>query len=418
MSGVSVWKVLLGVEQHVVVEAVELEVSDDGEAVVVASVRQARRQSTRCGQCRRRCPGYDRGEGRRRWRGLDLGTTRVFLEAEAPRVRCREHGVVVAAVPWARHDSPFTAAFEEQAAWLAAHATATTVAELMRSSWRAVTRMVTRVVGEARGKTDRLEGLRKIAIDEKAYRKGHRYITVVTDLDTGRVVWAAEGRSKATVEAFFADLGTERAAALTHVGCDGADWIHTVVTVKAPNAVLCLDSFHVVAWAGEAVEEVRRRITRDLKAAGRGEDAKALKGSRWAVLKNPKNLTSGQQESLAVIKTTNGPLYRAYLIKEQLREVFRAKGKRGRLLLAGVISWASRSRIPEMVDLARKLRRFKDLITNTLDHGVTSALAENTNTHITVLARRAYGFHSPEALIAMIELTRGGLCPPLPGRVG
>ena len=417
MSGVSVWKVLLGVEQHVVVEAVELEVSDGGEAVVVASVRPARRRASRCGRCRRRCPGYDRGDGRRRWRGLDLGTTRVFLEAEAPRVRCREHGVVVAAVPWARHDSPFTAPFEDQAAWLAAHATATTVAELMRSSWRAVTAMVARVVAEARGRTDRLAGVVKVAIDEKAYRKGHRYLTVVTDLDTGRVVWAAEGRSKATVEAFFADLGTERAAALTHVGCDGADWIHTVVTAKAPNAVLCLDSFHVVAWAGEAVDEVRRRITRDLKAAGRGEDAKALKGSRWAVLKNPKNLTSGQQESLASIKTTNGPLYRAYLIKEQLREVFRAKGKRGRLLLAGVISWASRSRIPEMVDLARKLRRFKDLIANTLDHGVTSALAENTNTHISVLARRAYGFHSPEALIAMIELTRGGLCPPLPGRV-
>jgi len=96
--------------------------------------------------------------------------------------------------------------------------------------------------------------------------------------------------------------------------------------------------------------------------------------------------------------------------------VFRVKGKRGRRLLAGVISWASRSRLPETVDLARKLRRFHDLIANTLDHGVTSALAENTNTHITVLARRAYGFHSPDALIAMIELTRGGLCPPLPGR--
>jgi transposase len=109
--------------------------------------------------------------GRRRLRGLDLGTTRVFLEAEAPRVRCREHGVVVAAVPWARHDSPFTAAFEDQAAWLAAHATATTVAELMRSSWRAVTRMVARVVAEARGRTDRLAGVVKVAIDEKAYRK-------------------------------------------------------------------------------------------------------------------------------------------------------------------------------------------------------------------------------------------------------
>lgn len=416
MSGVSVWKVLLGVEQHVVVEGVDLEVIDDGEAVVVASVRPARRGMSRCGQCGRRCPGYDRGDGRRRWRGLDLGTTRVFLEADAPRVRCREHGVIVAAVPWARHDSLFTKAFEDQAAWLAAHATATTVAVLMRSSWRAVTRMVARVVAEARGKTDRLAGVVKVAIDEKAYRKGHQYLTIVTDLDTGRVVWAAEGRSQASVEAFFTALGSERAAALTHVGCDGADWIHTVVAAKAPNAVLCLDSFHVVAWASEAVDEVRRRIVRELRAAGRDDEAASLKGSRWAVLKSPGKLNGGQQESLSTVKKTNGPLYRAYLIKEQLREVFRVKGIHGRRLLAGVIAWASRSRLPEMVDLARKLRRFQDLIRNTLDHGVTSALAENTNTHISVLARRAYGFHTPEALIAMIELTRGGLCPPLPGR--
>ena len=417
MSGVRVWKVLLGVEQHVVVEGVDLEVSD-GEVVLVASVRPTMRWGRRCGQCLRRSPGYDRGGGTRRWRGLDLGTTRVFLEAEAPRVRCREHGVVAAAVPWARHDSPFTAAFEDQCAWLAAHTTATTVAELMRSSWRAVTRMVARVVAEARGRTDRLAGVVRVAIDEKAYRKGHRYLTVVTDLDTGRVVWAAEGRSQATVEAFFAALGPERAAGLTHVGCDGADWIHTVVKAKAPNALLCLDSYHVVAWASGAVDEVRRRITRELRAAGRDDEAASLKGSRWAVLKRPGNLTGGQQESLASIKKTNGPLYRAYLIKEQLREVFRVKGDQGRRLLAGVLAWAARSRLPEMVDLARKLRRFKDLIGNTLDHHVTSALAENTNTHITVLARRAYGFHSPEALIAMIELTRGGLCPPLPGRAG
>ena len=417
MRASMVWKLLLGVE-HTVIESVDLEVGPDGCERVVARVRPTKRQQLRCPRCRKVCRRVDDGEGRRRWRGLDLGTVQVYLEAAAPRVSCPRHGVIVAAVPWARHDSLFTAAFEEQTAWLAAHATATMVAELMRSSWRAVTRMVTRVVGQARGKTDRLEGLVRIAIDEKAYRKGHRYITVVTDVDTGRVVWAAEGRSQATVEAFFAALGTERAAALTHVGCDGADWIHPVVKVKAPNAVLCLDSFHVVAWAGEAVDEVRRRVTRDLKADGRDEEAKALKGSRWAVLKNPRNLSGGQQESLAVIKKTNGPLYRAYLIKEQLREVFRVKGIRGRRLLAGVIAWASRSRIPEMVDLARKLRRFHDPIGNTLDTGVTSALAENTNTHISVLARRAYGFHSPEALIAMIELTRGGLCPPLPGRAG
>ena len=144
----------------------------------------------------------------------------MFLEAGAPRVRCREHGVVVAAVPWARHDSPFTAAYEDQVAWLAAHATATMVAELMRSSWRAVTAMVARVVAEARGRTDRLAGVVKVAIDEKAYRKGHRYLTVVTDLDTGREFtqpldvdlprapeWSVNGMARYEWPTWFANTG-------------------------------------------------------------------------------------------------------------------------------------------------------------------------------------------------------------------
>ena len=96
--------------------------------------------------------------------------------------------------------------------------------------------------------------------------------------------------------------------------------------------------------------------------------------------------------------------------------MFAEKGERGRELLNGVISWAARCRIPEMADFAKTLRRFKDLILNTLQHGVSNARAEATNTHINGLIQRAYGFHTPDALIAMIELTRGGLCPALPGR--
>jgi transposase len=169
--------------------------------------------------------------------------------------------VIVAAVPWARHDSWFTRAFEDEAAWLAAHTSRSTVAELTRSSWRAVTGIVARVVAEARGGVDRLAGLRRIGIDEISYRKGQRYLIIVTDHDTGRVVWARPGRDQATVAAFFDDLG-ERAAAVTHVSCDGAAWMHDVVTERAPRAVICLDAFHVVAWAAKAVDAVRRRVTR------------------------------------------------------------------------------------------------------------------------------------------------------------
>lgn len=415
MSGSRVWKVLLGVE-HTVIESVDLEAGPGGQWQVVASVRPTRRRRLRCPYCRKIRRGADAGDGRRRWRGLDLGTVQVFLEADAPRVSCLLHGVVVAAVPWARHDSRFTIGFEDSAAWLAAHTSASTVAELLRSSWRAITGIVTRVVAEARGQTDRLAGLTRIGIDEVAYRKGHRYLLIVTCHTTGRVVWAQPGRDQDTVRAFFDALGPERAAALTHVSCDGAEWIHDVVTERAPKATICLDPFHAVQWATDAIDEVRRRITRDLRAAGRDEDATALKGSRWALLKNPDKLTGTQRTTLASIKTTNDPLYRAYLMKEQLRDVFVQKGIRGRRLLLGVISWASHSQIPEMVALAKTLRHFQDLIYNTLDHELSNARSEATNTHIRLLTRRAYGFHTPEALIAMIELTRGGLCPPLPGR--
>jgi transposase len=136
----------------------------------------------------------------------------------------------------------------------------------------------------------------------------------------------------------------------------------------------------------------------------------------WATRKNPGDLTCEQRTSLAEITVTNKALYRAYLLKEQLREVFRVKGTKGRQLLAGWLSWASHSRIPEFVALARSIRRFRDLIWNTLDHGLSNARSEATNTHLRALTKRAYDFHSPEALIAMALLTRGDLCPPLPGR--
>src|SRR5262249_48105279 len=138
----SLWRRLLGVEDAVI-KGLEF---DDGAGGVGAKGGPARRDRQRCGRCLRRAGWYDAGEGRRRWRGLDLGTLPVYLEAEAPRVNCREHGVTVTAVPWARHDSRFTQAFEDQAAWLVTHTSRTAVSELMRVAWRSVGGIITRVV--------------------------------------------------------------------------------------------------------------------------------------------------------------------------------------------------------------------------------------------------------------------------------
>jgi transposase len=406
--------VLLGVE-HTVIESVELGRDGEGE-MLLARVRPTRSRQGRCGRCGRRSPGYDRGEGPRRWRGLDLGTTRVFLQAAAPRVRCPEHGVIVAAVPWARHGSRFTTAFEDTCAWLACHTALSVLAILLRVTWRSAAGIVVRVVAEAAGRRDRLAGLRRVGIDEISYRKGQRYLLCAVDHDTGRLVWAAKGRNAETLRGFFDLLGPARSAQLTHVTADGAQWIHDVVAERAPQAVICLDAFHVVAWATTALDAVRRGLWNQLRATGRTEDANTIKGSRWALLKNPANQTGHQRTTVASIARTNTPLYRAYLLKEQLRMVFETKGPRGRALLAGWLAWARRSRLPEFIALAKTITRYLPLIHNTLEHGIGNALSEATNTHLRLLTRRAYGYHSPEALIAMAELTRGGLCPPLPGR--
>ena len=375
MRSVRVWKRLLGVE-YAVIESVELE-GEGGAEVLVARVRPTRSRASRCSHCDRRCRGYDQGAGVRRWRALDLGTVQTFLEAPAPRVSCREHGVVVAAVPWARPGARHTTDFEDTCAWLAAHAAGSVVARLQRVSWRTVTAMVTRVVADLAGRTDQLDGVRRIGIDEIAHRRGHRYLTIVVDHDTGRLIWAAPGRDSATLLRFFDVLGPERSALLTHVSADGAEWIHGPVRARAPQAVLCLDAFHVVAWATKALDATRRQIWNDLRASGRPDLAASLKGSRWALVKNPGDLTGDQKTTLAGISVTNKGLYRAYLLKEQLRAVFRVKGQAGRGLLAGWLAWARWSRLPAFIKLAKSIERYREIIWNTLDHALSNERASH-----------------------------------------
>jgi transposase len=239
---------MLGCERAVIEDA-GWHQDDDGQVSVVVHVRPRKRDAGRCGMCGRRCPRYDGGSGRRRWRALDLGTVRAELEAAAPRVSCPGHGVVTAAVPWARHGAGHTRFFDDQVAWLAAACSKTTVTTLMRISWRTAGRIIERVSADALAGADPLAGLERIGIDEISYKKGHKYLTVVVSHDSGRLVWAAPGRDKATLRGFFDALGPERAAALTHVSADGADWIGAVVAEKAPAAVLCADPFHVVLSA-------------------------------------------------------------------------------------------------------------------------------------------------------------------------
>lgn len=404
---------LLGVEKTVIEEVWY----EEEHRAVVVSVRPYKNEECRCGICGTLSPKYDRGEGVRRWRTLDLGTLKAFLEGDAIRVTCPFHGVVVAQVPWARHKARFTRAFEDQVAWLTTNMSKTAVCQLMRVSWPSVGRIVTRVGDEARAGKDMLGGLKCIGIDEISYRKGHRYLTVVVDHESKRLVWASPGRDDATVHRFFDELGPERCEAIEVVSSDAGKWITRVVANRCPNAELCMDPFHVVQWATDALDEVRRGMWNEAVRWGRRSVATDLKGLRFALWKDPSKLTDKQAASLARIQDRNKPLYRAYLLKEQLRQVFRVRGQEGIDLLDEWLAWASRSRLSAFVKVAQRIRRHLDAVHAVLIRGVTNALVESVNTRIRLAARRAFGFHSPEALIALAMLDVGGLCPPLPGRL-
>jgi transposase len=415
------WAGLLGVE-NTVVERVEF---DENESVIVASVRPGRGWRRRCGLCRRRSPGYDQGEGRRRWRALDLGTVRAFVEADAPRVCCPVHGVVVAAVPWARHGAGHTHSFDQTVAWLATVCSKSAVTELMRIAWRSVGAIVARVWADTAGRVDLLAGLRHIGIDEISYRKGHKYLLIVVDHDTGRLVWAGKGADQASLTGFFTRLGPERCAQLTHISSDSAGWMSKVIATYCPRAIRVADPYHVVTWATDALDEQRRIAWNTARGAARGNrrgkratgTTKALKDARWALWKNPEHLTERQHEQLAWIAKTNPALHRAWALKEGLRTVFaiaRRSPTEAVEALDRWVSWARRCRLPQFVALAQRVMRHRDEIIASIEHRLSNALVESMNTKIRLIVRTAFGFHSAEAIIALAMLTLGGHRPTLP----
>lgn len=406
----------LGVERAVVEDVKWEEVA--GLSSLAVHVRPTKAESRRCPHCGRRCAGYDTGDGVRRWRAPDVGLCPTYIVAKAPRIRCHEHGVVVQRAPWARHDSAFTRVFEDQVAWLAVRTDKTTIASLLKVAWRTVGRIVERVAQSMRLLRDPFAGVTRIGIDEVSYRKGHRYLTVIVDHDSGRLLWASPGHDEATLGKFFDELGADRSARIGLVSADAAVWIHNVVRERCPNATLCLDPFHVVQWGTAALDEVRRSVWNELRRSGHPEQAKSLKGARWALWKNPEDLNVTQRRKLRDIERDNKRLYRAYLLKEALRDVFRDSDvDRAKWKLDYWLTWATNSRLPSFVKLARNIRtKHREGIMNVLEHGLSNARVEAANTKLRLLTRLAFGFHSCGPLISLALLKLGGLCPPLPAR--
>ena len=342
------------------------------------------------------------------WRHLDLGIWRLEIRARLRRLVCPAHGVLTESVPFAGYRSDFTSDFEHLVAWLATRTDKTTITRQVRIHWRTVGRIVQRVCAQELD-PDRLDELFEIGIDEVSWRKSHRYLTLVADHRRGQIVWGAEGASAAVCDSFYEQLGPKRSAEIEAVSIDMGPGYAKSTRANAPQAVVCIDSFHVAKLGGEALDEVRREYWNELRTLGDQQAAKRFKDARWALLKRPENLTDRQAQTLRSLKAAGGKVARAYELKEALRGIF-APGLSVEdvdELLTRFCSRASRSRMPSFLRLARTIRKHRDGILAAVRLGVTNARSEALNNKVRLITRRAYGFHSADAALALVMLTCG-----------
>jgi transposase len=344
------------------------------------------------------------------WRALDLGTWRVLVRCRLRRLACRPCArVTVEAVGFARHGSRHTRDFEDLVAWLVKHVDKTAVTRLCRINWRTTGAIVARVVGDQLDDT-RLEDLFDIGVDEVAYRKQHHYLTLIADHDSGTIVWADEGRDAATLTRFFDQLGPARAAQLQAISTDmSAAYLKAIREHDDVDATLCIDPFHVAQLGNKALDVVRRGYWNELRDRAGRDDARRFKHARWALLKRPEDLTDTQQDQLSAIRRVGGQVWRAYRLKEALRAIFDPdlSAAEAARLLDRFVSWAQRSRLPSFITLQRTIRQHRAGILAALELGINNGRTEGLNRKVRALTSRAFGFHSADAVAAMIMLCCG-----------
>jgi transposase len=388
-----------------------VDVSFTADAVIVSvRLRRRRRVCSACGQTGRGLEIHDRRL--KRWRHLDLGASRCVIECELRLLRCRDCGVRLEPVPWARAGAAHTRDFEDVIAWLAQQMAKTPITGLLRVGWDTVGRIVERVTAD-RLDERRLEGLVCIGVDEISYRRHHRYLTSVADHRSGAIVWCRAGRNSATLQAFFDELGP-RKDSIRAISIDMSGEYQRAIRDAIPDAQICFDPFHVVRLASRATDQVRRdewnAHERSHSATGRW-----VKGTRWSLLKAPERQTVGQLATLWEVQTENRRLYRAFLLREELRLLYHLDDPRlAPAHLDAWLAWASRSRLKPFVRLARTLRAHRDGILAAIRLGLSNGRLEGLNSKIRLISHRSFGFHSADALIALVYLCCSGIVIELP----
>jgi transposase len=353
---------------------------------------------------------YDRRAVSSSWRHLDLAAWRLQVRTNLRRLDCPTHGVRTEGVPFARPGSRFTRDFEDLVGWLATTMDKTALRRLVRIDWDTTGRIIERVI-ETGLDPKRLDNLFVVGVDEVSWRKGHSYLTMVSNNATGKFVWGRHGKDTATLDCFFDELGKERSEAIEAISMDMGPAYDKSARKPghATNAIICYDPFHVVQLATTALDKVRRQVWQELRQLPDKDAARRFKGARWALLKNPGDLTDDQAVTLRKLKRKGGELWRAYALKEALRAVFAGDLSEAEvdLLLDRFCSKASRSGLKPFVTVAQTIRKRRAGILAAVRLGINNARHEGLNRRVRLIINRAYGFHSANAALALIMITLG-----------
>lgn len=399
MKDTELYRHLLGLEAPWTVAKVDLQVKDrrvDVFAEHKAGVEFA------CPECGRKLGVYDHAE-ERTWRHLDSCQFMTYLRARIPRVNCPTHGVRQVGVPWAEPRARFTLLFERFAIDVLLETDVAGAAKILGISWDEAHHLMQRAV--QRGLARRPRTLpQRLGIDEKAIAKGHRYLTIVCNLDAGTVLHLAEGRTKDTVFSFLAPFTVNEVAGIETIAMDMWPAFIETVTRWVPGGrdKIVFDRYHIVAHMNHAVDLVRRAETR----AGN----EALKGSRYLWLYGQENVPAHRADEFAALRALNLTTSRAWAIKEMLRELWACHTREQAVdFHRRWHHWATHSRLAPVIKVAAMIKNHLHNILTYFTHRVTNAASEGINSAIQTIKKRAGGYRNVDNFKTAIYFHCGGL---------
>ncbi len=372
-------------------EVAEIKVDFEGLKVDLWITWPPERQAP-CPECGKEAVIYDHRD-ERQWRHLDTMQFQTMIHCRIPRVKCQEHGVKSIDVPWAEPGSRFTALFERLAInVLLGCLNQTRAKELLRLSWDEVHHIQDKAVG--RGLSRRKEGdLRYLGVDEKSFLKGHRYATVVSDLENPRVLDVAQDRKEESLTSLFERLPEQQRKDIAAVAVDMWEPYRNAIESMLPDADIVHDKFHIAKHLGEAVDAVRKAEHKALLKEGT-ED---LKGTKFLWLKRPERWSDEEKEQFEALKAKGLKVGRAWALKEMFSELWGySYEKSARKFFKKWYWWATHARLTAMAEVAKLLKRHLDNILTYLKYRITNAVAEGLNSKIQQVKSAARGFRNFE----------------------